>query len=217
MNSSKKRKHTPKNNLEYVFLYAFYIILYSIFINVIIAVICHFVGLEINYQNFQTVFKNISLLKRESYYILVIGLLTVALLEEVVFRLPLKETNREIRISVSIGLLWLIYSWFLPNKFLSLVLITYILILAIGYFKSKTEKKLFIQLFWISVIFSGLSQIRYVMVFDSEYWPLYLMFFSLMFIKSYYLAKIRIELGMYYSLGLNIFFLIVPFINYIFN
>lgn len=217
MNISKKKGHTLKTSLEYVFLYAFYIILYTILINVIIAVICHFIGQEINYQNFQTVFKNINLLEKEYYFTLVIGLLSVSIIEEVVFRLPLQESNRNIRISVSIGLLWLIYSWFLPNKSLSFVLITYIICLAILYFNSNIKKKILNHLFWISVIFAGLSQIRIVIAYDSDFWPLYLMFFSLMFIKSYYLAKIRIELGIYYSFGLNILFLLVPFINHIFN
>lgn len=142
MNNSKKIRHTLKSNLEYVFLYGFYIVLYTILFNTIIAVICYFSGQEIKYENFQTVFKNIALLKEKFFLTPVIGLLSFSLIEEVVFRLPLKETNRNIRISISIGLLWLIYSCFLPNKFLSFILITYLSILTFVYFNSKSKKKL---------------------------------------------------------------------------
>lgn len=156
MNDSKKMGHTLKTNLEYVFLYAFYIILYTILINVIIALTCHFFDQEINYEKFHSVFKNITLLEKENYFTLVIGLLTVSVLEEVVFRLPLKETNRNIHVAVSLGLLWLIYSYFLPNNYLSFVLITYIISLMFLFFNSSIKKKIFNYIFLISVIFAGL-------------------------------------------------------------
>lgn len=217
MHSSKKSRHTLINKLEYVLLYAFYIVLITALINSIIAVIWYFFDQEIKYENFQYAINNISLLKQDQFIKTVIGILIVSALEEILFRLPLKETTRNIPVSIFAGILWLIYSFLIPIKYLGFVLITYISFLTFVYFYSKTKRINPTLLLWVSVIIAGLSQIRYVIIYNAENWPLYLMLFSLMFVKSFYLAKTRMKLGIYYSYGLNLIFSVVPMLNYLFN
>lgn len=140
------------------------------------------------------------------------------LIEELTFRLQLDKKKSNINVSAFAGVLFLVYSFFSGDKFLSVIIIVYLSIIGILYVKKTNLKSKFLSyLFWIVVFFSCLSQIRFVLIFENENWPLYLMFFTVMSIKAFYLAKIARENGVYYSFGLNMIFYILPTINYISN
>lgn len=217
MTDSKKNKHTLKHNLEYVFLYLLYIFIYSSVINGLLALTCHFIGVKIPYENLNVIFNNVTLINRSLFSLLIFSLLLIPLIEELTFRLQLvKKSN--INISVFAGVLFFGYSLFSSNKLLSIVLIIYLSIIVILHVKkTKMKSKFFPYLFWVVVFFSCLSQLRFIIIFENENWPLYLMFFTIMSIKAFYLAKIAKENGVYYSFGLNVIFYVLPTINYISN
>lgn len=218
MGDFENLKHTLKEKLEYVSLSLLYVMFYAAVLNAVIAVFFYAIGWEVNYENLYVIFENITLINNESKPFWILGFLVLPLMEELTFRLPLDKKHRTNSITIVTGILLLIYSFYLQNITFTLILLVYLLFFLISnnnWIKSK--KVVFDYSFWLAVIFSGLSRTRLVLFFENENLPLYLMFFTLMFVKSFFLAKIARQISVYYSFGLNMTFVIIPLINYFFN
>jgi|GEM_PF-3447279 len=147
------------------------------------------------------------------------ALLLAPLIEELVFREPLKLSKKNIIIP-KLFLISSIIGLIIKRKFIFYLLIVYsIYLLLLFYFLQKPEKKNIVKLNVIitSILFGYLHIYTFDKV-DIAYWYLYLHKVIPLAIFGFFLAKIRLKLNTYWSILGHTVFNSIPFIlSIIFN
>ena len=130
-------------------------------------------------------------------------LLAAPIAEEIIFRLHLKEFEKNFYISFLLLVLYSIIPFFYEN-FLLYFFGAYglFLIILLRLYKRKKilSKHIFKFNFYVSIVFFGLGHLGQIENFTTEIWPFLFLFIGILLIVGYFLSRIRIKIGIAYSI-----------------
>lgn len=209
-----KNKYVWVEKLRRTFLYMLYAVLTIVVFSSLHSFVLLFLGNDFLYLNFDTILKK-NLRIYESVVELAFYLLLFApLVEEFIFRFHLKSFEEHSYKSAFVILLFLL-QLFTGSSILFYVLCLYGILLlslrhvSITYFGNNSG--LFKINIIISILFFCFAHIDNIEVFEIEYWPLYLHYLFHMIVIGFCLSKIRIKLGIFYSIFSHFIFNLISF------
>ena len=146
-------------------------------------------------------------------------LILAPLLEEISFRLPLKDFKRNFLLSFMALTLLIALSHFTEKKvgFILLILgviytLNWLLLLRKRINVNISRKAIYI----LSMVFFVLAHFGTIEVLHREYQPIYILFGAHMTICAYFLSKIRLNGNVYYSMLLHFLYNLVPVLVLVF-